>query len=244
MAYFGAAKIFVSVGLALFCGLLSPASANAAIFTVNSFDNGSYAFNGLHSPSNTNIFVGNAGNNWLAFNVSPAAGATITGATLRFFGGNGNYVSPDVSETYGLFDYLGNINSLLNGTGGVSTFNDLGSGTSYGQATVNGPSGISMPDFSVSLSLAAVAAISAAANSADSRFVIGGTILTLANLGNVTEALFVTSSALPAAALTIETSPSAVPLPAALPLFATGLAGLGLLGWRRKRRAAAASARA
>jgi hypothetical protein len=30
-----------------------------------------------------------------------------------------------------------------------------------------------------------------------------------------------------------------VPLPAALPLFATGLGALGLLGWRRKRKAAA-----
>jgi hypothetical protein len=29
-----------------------------------------------------------------------------------------------------------------------------------------------------------------------------------------------------------------VPLPATLPLFATGLAGLGLLGWRRKKKAA------
>ena len=28
------------------------------------------------------------------------------------------------------------------------------------------------------------------------------------------------------------------PLPPALPLFATGLAGLGLLGWRRKKTAA------
>ncbi|MGA8588836.1 MAG: hypothetical protein WB803_06060 [Pseudolabrys sp.] len=27
------------------------------------------------------------------------------------------------------------------------------------------------------------------------------------------------------------------PLPAALPLFATGLAALGLMGWRRKRKA-------
>jgi hypothetical protein len=34
----------------------------------------------------------------------------------------------------------------------------------------------------------------------------------------------------------IEVDASAVPLPAALPLFATGLAGLGLLGWRRKRK--------
>jgi hypothetical protein len=31
------------------------------------------------------------------------------------------------------------------------------------------------------------------------------------------------------------------PLPAALPLFATGLGGIGLFGWRRKRKAKAAS---
>jgi hypothetical protein len=35
---------------------------------------------------------------------------------------------------------------------------------------------------------------------------------------------------------------SEVPLPAALPLFATGLGALGLLGWRRKRKAAAITA--
>ena len=33
---------------------------------------------------------------------------------------------------------------------------------------------------------------------------------------------------------------TAVPLPGALPLFATGLVGLGLLGWRRKKKANAA----
>jgi hypothetical protein len=32
---------------------------------------------------------------------------------------------------------------------------------------------------------------------------------------------------------------TAVPVPAALPLFATGIGGLGLLGWRRKRKAQA-----
>ena len=34
-------------------------------------------------------------------------------------------------------------------------------------------------------------------------------------------------------------APIQTPLPATLPLFATGLAGLGLLGWRRKRKAQA-----
>ena len=35
---------------------------------------------------------------------------------------------------------------------------------------------------------------------------------------------------------------TATPLPAALPLFATGLGALGLLGWRRKKKAAALAA--
>ena len=39
--------------------------------------------------------------------------------------------------------------------------------------------------------------------------------------------------------LTVTYDYSPVPLPAALPLFATGLGGLGLLGWRRKRKAQA-----
>jgi hypothetical protein len=38
--------------------------------------------------------------------------------------------------------------------------------------------------------------------------------------------------------LTIELAP--VPLPAALPLFGTGLGILGFMGWRRRRKAAAA----
>jgi hypothetical protein len=38
--------------------------------------------------------------------------------------------------------------------------------------------------------------------------------------------------------------PTASPLPAALPLFATGLGAIGLFGWRRKRKAAAVLAAA
>jgi hypothetical protein len=39
---------------------------------------------------------------------------------------------------------------------------------------------------------------------------------------------------------TWEVTISPVPLPGALPLFATGLGALGLLGWRRKRKGLAA----
>jgi hypothetical protein len=39
--------------------------------------------------------------------------------------------------------------------------------------------------------------------------------------------------------VTISDAAPATPLPAALPLFATGLGALGLLGWRRKRKARA-----
>jgi len=41
-----------------------------------------------------------------------------------------------------------------------------------------------------------------------------------------------------------QADPVATPLPAALPLFATALGGLGLLGWRRKRKNTAAIAAA
>lgn len=43
-------------------------------------------------------------------------------------------------------------------------------------------------------------------------------------------------------AFATEEAQSAVPLPAALALFATGLGALGLIGWRRKRKAAALAA--
>jgi hypothetical protein len=44
------------------------------------------------------------------------------------------------------------------------------------------------------------------------------------------------------ATISATSSADATPLPAALPLFATGLGALGLLGWRRKRKAAAVAA--
>jgi hypothetical protein len=49
-------------------------------------------------------------------------------------------------------------------------------------------------------------------------------------------------SALAYEQFTVSGNSSETPLPAALPLFATGLGAMGLLGWRRKRKAAAIAA--
>ena len=65
---------------------------------------------------------------------------------------------------------------------------------------------------------------------------------TFASLGLTPGTYVWTWGAGPDQRFTLEIGPT--PLPAALPLFATGLGGLGLLGWRRKRKNTAALAAA
>ena len=73
----------------------------------------------------------------------------------------------------------------------------------------------------------------------------GSSIVTIADLGTTLSDLnasFFEGSVLPFAQDHLDAPEVlAVPLPATLPLFATGLVGLGLLGWRRKRKAQAAA---
>ena len=71
----------------------------------------------------------------------------------------------------------------------------------------------------------------------------GSSIITIADLGTTLSDLnasFFGGSVLPFAQDHLDAPEvSAVPLPATLPLFATGLGLLGLLGWRRRRKAQA-----
>jgi hypothetical protein len=229
-------------GIPLASAIFGSGIARAEIIQIDAFDNGWYDANGLHTSSNQNIFVGKLGttvyNNWLAFDVAVASGSAITSATVTLFAGNGLYRSFE-SETYRLHDYGGSIDALLGGTGGVSAFSDLGSGTSYGQATVSAANLAQMPGFSVVLSPAALTAIGAAAGSSDTRFVVGGSLSQLWDFSTL-EGLFGDSSFLPAAQLTLELERvAAVPLHPSIVvnLVAAGL--LGVLVWRRKRKAAA-----
>lgn len=229
--------------------------ANAASF-INT-NSGWYNDVGDHDPLNTNFIAGAIGvcvpdcltrqfNNFFLFDLATLAGQTIVSATLTIFAGNGGFEGTTPSETYGLFDYSGSIDSLLAGSGGLAAFDDLGGGSSYGQTIVSGNKGEFMPEVTLGLSAAAIADINAILASSDQRFAIGGMLLSL----NLTpgapfiDALFSGSGSILGgeARLALETgSTSVVPLPAALPLLATGLTGMGLLAWRRRSAGAARS---
>ena len=76
----------------------------------------------------------------------------------------------------------------------------------------------------------------------DDNFLILSVAFEQLYMGSESSPTFRTGTYIGANGETIDISNSAVPLPAALPLFATGLGALGLFGWRRKRKASAALA--
>jgi hypothetical protein len=136
----------------------------------------------------------------------------------------------------GLFDYAGSIDALIgNSQNNLGIYNDLGDGNSYGTAVVpgNGP----IQQFSVALSQAAIADLNAAAhNQIDSRFVIGGSLLSISGpfANEQLFAIFGPQTALaPAAFLNLETSP--VPEPSTWAMMILGVGGL-VMTFRRKQK--------
>ena len=115
---------------ALICGAASRASA--ATIVLGAIDQGWYRQNGEHLVANPNYVAGmTGGNQFRNFFVFDLAGLTsIQSAALRL--NTEEYSSADPTETYTLFDVTTPIASLINGTGGLGAFDDLGSGTSYG----------------------------------------------------------------------------------------------------------------
>ncbi|MEP1198253.1 VPLPA-CTERM sorting domain-containing protein [Tateyamaria sp.] len=217
--------------------ILGGAAASAATFTTNTYDNGWYRNDGIHGPTNTNIITGVSGSfsfrSFFAFNLASAVGQTVTSAKISFFGANGSFVSPLGTETLGLFDVGTSAASIVNGTAGTAGYSDLGSGNSYGTHIYSAPSGTLMQAFSVSLTSAALTDINSLLSGSNYDFLIGSHLLTV---GSTAERLWSGSGFLPAASLTLETTPP-VPLPAGLPLLLAGLGAFGIAA-RRKRKAA------
>lgn len=227
-----------AISCSIFCSMFGASASNAA--TVESFDNGWYQTNGT-TFGLSNIYVGannNTGaiyNNWLAFDLSGFAGQNITSATLTFYGDNGNNTSSNPIETLGLFDYTGNISALVGNQSSSSIAADLGSGASYGTATLApGP----IQQFSVTLTAAALAGLNAAAaNASDHRFVIGGALLGVDSPFS-NRALFAINGPQPALehAAFLDLQVAAVPEPSTWAMMFLGFAGLGFLAYRRREK--------
>ena len=213
-------------------------SGQTATVEVVAFDDGWYLNDGLHNSSNTNNFTGINSpaylNSFSAFGLSTLSGANVLSAKISFIG-DGLYESDGASETLGLFDVKTLITDLVaGGSGLVGTFNDLGSGVSYGRYVYTATNGSPTAPFSVALNAFALADIHTVLAGSDTRFAIGATLLSLGSNPTSEEALWFASdnSSSGAAGLTLETGVAPVPLPTSSFLLVASLLGLGAVARR------------
>lgn len=215
-------------------------SVNAESITIWSSDNGWYKYDGTHFPDNNNIITGQTKadafspgeeyRSFLYFDLSSISGYTVTSATVTYVAGNGNIGDGGSTETIELYDVSSDVSNLLSG-GGVSVFADLGTGNSYGSVVIDASTGyVPMPEVSVNLNTTALTDLNLLLSGVGTDFAIG-TALTSID-GNINETLWGSSDLQSAASLTLQVN--AIPIPAAIWLFGSGL--LGLIGIARRKR--------
>ncbi len=243
-------KALLAISSAIALALTSgPAAASTTINTIN---NGWFTASGGNQLTNFNTYTGWISDTELrsfyAFDISAVA-ETAAEISITFYGDNyhfgylGVYTDVPVTEHVSLFDYSGPVSNLIDRTGGLAAFDDLGTGNLLGEATLSGPGpgpgrlvtlkGL-MPQFTVKLSSAFVSQFNAAIASQDKTIALGASLDRHVGVDN---GMWVASgqeykSYRPAAFLTITPS-SAVPEPAA---WAMMLFGFGLVGFGMRRR--------
>jgi hypothetical protein len=170
--------------------------------TVTAFDMGWYNATGQHTTNNDNYILadpsdvfGQGYNDFFAFDLSQLSGA-FTSATITI-----QTADVSVEDTVALGAYSESASALLNGLGGVTAYNGLGSGALYGSRAYTFSD--SQEFRTITLNAAFLADLNQAVGS--SGFVIGGTSQDYARPG----------------------AGSAAPEPAAWAMMLMGFFGLG-----------------
>lgn len=222
-------------------------TATAAAISISSSDQGWYSPGGLHTPTNTNIKTGDAGengyHNFFVFDLAPIAGMTATSGSLTIFGSStgvaGYSGTVDPQETYEIYNFSGAVSSLIAGTGGVSAYDDLGSGDLYGHVELDTPFGYfhPMPQVDIALSAAALLDINALITGSTAlTFVIGGNCATCNSVAGDQHLWEFSGNLVPAARLTLEIAPVvAAAEPTTMALFGAGLVAVALVAGRHPR---------
>jgi hypothetical protein len=151
-----------SAGVLTLSVLLAVAGlARADIITLNAVDRGFYD-GAVYTVGNTNYVVGDPIDdepeyrNFMVFDLSGVT-LRITGAELILYNPTNGFGSDTGQETYDLFDVTTDIDTLRDGTGGSTTFDDLGTGTSYGSYVATAADDAA--DFTIPLNSAGVTAL-------------------------------------------------------------------------------------
>ncbi|MEO0871780.1 MAG: PEPxxWA-CTERM sorting domain-containing protein [Pseudomonadota bacterium] len=210
------------------------ASTASATTTITASDSGWYRDSGAHSPSNRNVFTGGNGSDELrSFFVFDLTGLSAASSLSVTFPINGRFATDTGTETVNFYDYTGSITSLVGGTGGVSAFNDLGSGALLGQQTITAANNSAMPEFTFVLPLSFVSQFNAAIGSGDQRIAFGASMQTLLP-GGAGEAFWSFSDNRGANAAQLNITPTAaIPEPATWALMLLGFFAAGA-AMRRK----------
>ena len=219
---------------------MAPAAAEAATLNFQAIRTGWYSTEGPNPQRQPNYFTGNLGGTFRSFFAFDLrylpyripAGHTITEATLLIH--NPTSASPQGVEILGLFQVLTSIEQIDAGVDFAATYEDLGTGPSYGEVAIL--AGTGPPMLPITLTQAAVDDLRRRPPGA---LVIGGAIVSLSGIPalSATEAEFVfgdTGSIAPM--LTLNTTPVPEPSSGLRTLagaFAAGIWGPKLARWRR-----------